>query len=61
MCNNLVVLNGSSDDELSASTSACSFTLFLQNIRSLRKNYDILVCNIESLVNLPKLIVLTET
>lgn len=36
------------------------FKFMLQNIRSLRKNYDSLVCHIDSMAQLPKLIVLTE-
>lgn len=43
-----------------SANSYSSFRFMLQNIRSLRQNFDSLVCHIHSLSQLPNLIVLTE-
>jgi hypothetical protein len=58
MSNNLVNSISNSFRDLSSTTAP--FKLLHQNIRSLRQNYDSLICNIQTLSVIPKLIFLSE-
>lgn len=49
-----------SDSIFSCKTNGKSFFILHQNIRSLRQNFDFLIGNLESFVNLPEIIFVSE-